>query len=101
MTFKSLYKDYEWKEIYGCPGRYVLKQGLQISIGELTNNRFDFKLYRSPKTIDPFYIVIFPDGGLISYKKENGFLIHTLCDRKGFKRKIEDLDLDLNEMEDL
>lgn len=45
---------------------------------------------------DPVVVVMFADGGLISYRKPDGTYLHTLNSREGFGRKLQQLGLDVS-----
>jgi hypothetical protein len=45
---------------------------------------------------DRVAIAEFPDGGLISYLRDDGSLLHTLNTPAGFERKLRDLGLQTN-----
>ncbi len=91
MTFNEIYEKFPWREIYGCPGRFILKKGYNLSINEIVGKEIESRLYVSEKSKDPFYVCVFPDGGLISYQKEDNFLVHTLNTTEGLVRKLKDL----------
>ena len=44
---------------------------------------------------DPVLVVAFTDGGLISYLREDGTLMHTLNTSDGFYRKLRQLGIEL------
>lgn len=92
--FSELYRKYNWREIHGCPGRYTMAGAVHIPLSELTGENNRYTLYKSEKTKDPFYVIPIGNGGIISYVKKEGFLIHTLNSEEGFKRKLEDLGID-------
>ncbi len=86
--FDKLRAKYEWRPISGCPGRYILTKGVvpitpQQLMGidaEVSEEVFD-------QAADPVSYCFFDGGGLISYRKKNGYL-HTLCDSSGMERKL-------------
>ncbi|MCK5684175.1 hypothetical protein KAJ27_08635 [bacterium] len=89
--FHELKNNYKWKPIWGCPGRYIFSSGVvKITIQQLTNNINTVYEEIFTGTTDPVLYCFFEGGGLISYRKENGYL-HTLCDTDGMNRKIASL----------
>jgi predicted methyltransferase len=46
---------------------------------------------------DPVLVVEFEGGGLISYLREAGTLMHTLNTAEGFRRKLRQLGVELKE----
>jgi len=82
MDFKTLWLQCWWKPIWGCKGRFILKQGeLDIATWE------GLRVYHV-QNLDPVYIVTFKRGGLISYRKPDGRFVHTLNTASGFKKKL-------------
>ena len=91
MNFDKLKKKYKWKEIHGCPGRYILKEKY-LSLADLVDPDDKILEFESKKAKDRVFVIRFDDGGLISYKKDDGF-IHTLNDISGFERKLKMLEI--------
>jgi hypothetical protein len=52
-------------------------------------------IYRVRTARDPVLVVEFQDGGLISYLREDGTLMHTLNTSESFHRKLRQLGVDL------
>ena len=48
-------------------------------------------IYRVQTARDPVLVVEFENGGLISYLREDGTLMHTLNTLEGFHRKLRQL----------
>lgn len=95
MDFNTLKSKYIWKEIYGCPGRFILKNtDKKISIEKLLNENVKVNSLKSENAPDEVLIVRFKDGGLISYKKSDNTFIHTLNNEEGFKKKVQMLKID-------
>ena len=94
MDFKTLKNKYDWKEIYGCPGRFILKNADKITTPEeLLNEKVIINSIRRDDTSDEILIARFKDGGLISYKKTDGTIIHTLNTEEGFLKKLQKLNI--------
>jgi hypothetical protein len=53
--------------------------------------------YSSPFAKDPVLVVPLENGGLISYQQRDGRLIHTLNTSEGFSRKLQQLEISLQE----
>ena len=87
-TFDELRTRYRWNPIYGCPGRYVLAQGVVPTTPQQLIE-LDIEVFEEvfTQTADPVCYCFFEGGGLISYRKKNGYL-HTLCDTDGMERKL-------------
>ncbi len=95
MTFDELFKRWDWKPIRNCPGRYLL-QGSRSDLGvaELLCEDVEPMEYRVEAAPDAVLVVEFDDGGLISYERPNGSLLHTLNTPEGFARKLLQLGID-------
>ena len=86
--FNELIAKYSWRPISGCPGRYTFAQGIvALTIQQLTDSSIEVseEVFQGAK--DPVSYCYFSGGGLISYKKKEGYL-HTLCDIEGMNRKM-------------
>ena len=89
--FDHLKARYDWRPIPGCPGRYVFAQGITArTIQELTEDRFEVSEENLKGARDPVSYCFFPGGGIISYRKKDGYL-HTLCNTDGMTRKMMSL----------
>lgn len=87
--FNELLDRFEWVPIRGCPGRFMLAQGIVTeSIQQLIGQDVIVHILHSPGARDPVCICHFTGGGMISYRKEDGYL-HTLCSEEGMRRKLE------------
>lgn len=87
--FEQLKHRYQWKPIAGCPGRYILSEGVvHFSIEELVGQSVEVKKADFKNAADTVYYCHFVGGGVISYAKPDGFL-HTLCDTGAMKRKLD------------
>ncbi|MBA3768070.1 MAG: hypothetical protein H0W99_14035 [Acidobacteria bacterium] len=98
MTFADLLKTYAWRPIRNCPGRYVLhgaKSDLRVE--ELTGSECFVSEYRTSATRDAVLVAALDEGGIISYRREDGSLLHTLNTPAGFHRKLRQLGINLAE----
>lgn len=93
--FHSIFTTYRWKPIYGCPGRYILKEEKNYTIPELVGIEARIQTFFSPKAKDKVCIVVLQNGGLISYMKNDGEYVHTLNTSDGFSRKLAMLEIDV------
>lgn len=50
--------------------------------------------HRSVHAPDAISVAVIKGGGLISYRKADGRFIHTLSTPEGFKRKLQQLEID-------
>lgn len=90
--WQTLREAYVWRQIPNCPGRLVLRSSCAPGALPDDDTHLEIRVEHLPD-FDPIHIVEFGDGfGLISYEKQDGW-IHTLNDRDGFLRKLEDLGL--------
>ncbi len=96
ITFEKMISEWKWRPIYNCPGRFKLNNvDTTISIDDLLGFEMEVKQFQTSKAMDMVLIVPFSDGGIISYKREDGSYIHTLNNEDGFKRKLSDLNIQL------
>lgn len=97
MDFETLKIRYNWRPIFGCPGRYVLKNiDPHLSIAALTGVNLSVRIFHTVKAPDPVLVVKIAGGGIISYRKKDGTYVHTLNTEEGFKRKLTMLAIDIN-----
>lgn len=89
--FERVLGLYKWKPIINCPGRYILKQCSKETFMNYYSTLSNIEELKSPKVKDQTFLYRFDSGGLISYKKQSGDTIHTLCDKKGLDNKLKDL----------
>jgi hypothetical protein len=93
--FHLLKQKYSWRPIYGCPGRYLLKNSNpDLTIEELVGEPLHIQTFQSANATDPVLIVRIKNGGIISYKKQNQTYVHTLNTDEGFIKKIKILNID-------
>jgi hypothetical protein len=96
MTFAELLKRLDWTPIRHCPGRYVLRRGAEseLSVEELIGDTFEVSAYRVSAARDVVLVAALDAGGVISYRREDGSLLHTLNTPEGFERKLRQLGID-------
>ena len=101
VEFDELKKRYSWKPIYGCPGRFVLKNsGKGLTLEDLAGDCCPARLVKSTSVPDPVLVLKIKNGGLISFCKKNGIQVITLNTEEGFLRKITMLGLNPDQIPD-
>lgn len=90
--FERVLGLFKWKPIFNCPGRYILRQCSKETFKNYYSKLTHLEDIKSPKIKDPTFLYRFESGGLISYRKDNGDFIHTLCNKEGLSRKLEELE---------
>jgi len=98
ITFDTVKKLGKWIPIRGCPGRFVLR-GVSpaFSIVDLLGDIAGVQQFQSPRAIDTVLVVCLEDGGMISYRRLAGTWLHTLNTKEGFRRKLEQLEINFHE----
>ena len=97
-TFQELWGRWPWRPIRNCPGRFVLPwtEG-PISFEVLLACSCVPQAFSSPAAKDSVLVVPLEDCGLISYRQPDGRVIHTLNTPEGFSRKLQQLEITLQE----
>lgn len=94
-TVDQLLFEYNCKEIANCPGRYLVKDVAEdLSINQLLSDDVSIRYHTSPKAVDKIAVVALDGGGLISYIRSDGTILHTLNNESGFLRKLQQLEID-------
>ena len=94
MTVDALLQRWRWKALRDCPGRFVLNEppmSLEMLLGEASHARS----FTSDAARDRVLVVPLEDGGLISYARDDGTVVHTLNTQEGFTRKLAQLGIRL------
>jgi hypothetical protein len=92
MTFELLFASHSWKPIKNCPGRLVLSRPApNVAPQDLAGPDIEVREYRVPAARDAVIVAQLADGGLISYRREDGSFVHTLNTPEGFERKLRQL----------
>lgn len=84
ISFQKIRETYFCKEIHGCPGRFIIRDIHDASLFDTLAPRE----YTLPNARDPVVVAEIEGGGLISFKKTDGYFIHTLNTPEGFRRKL-------------
>ena len=58
---------------------------------DLAGRDIEVREYRVPAARDTVVVARLADGGLISYRREDGSFVHTLNTPEGFERKLRQL----------
>ena len=97
ITLDELLERWERKPIRNCPGRYVLPlSGQFISFERLLGGNFQIHSFACSTAKDTVLVFPLDEGGLISYAREDGSILHTLNTSEGFARKLAQLGLSLS-----
>lgn len=96
MTFDELMRAWAWKPIRNCPGRYVLDDARHdLRPQEILGDAAAVKEYCVEAARDAVLVVELSEGGLISYRRDDGSFLHTLNTPEGFRRKLAQLGITL------
>lgn len=92
MTFDQAKTLGEWVPIRDCPGRFVLR-GVSpaLSAASLLGGGVQTQSFRSPVARDTVFVACFEGGGTLSYLRDDGTWLHTLCTEEGLRRKLDQL----------
>jgi len=88
----------DWVPIRDCPGRFVLR-GVPptLSVASLLGEGVHIQTFQSPVARDTVFVACFEGGGTISYRQSADSWLHTLCTQDGFRRKLLQLQIILQE----
>lgn len=89
MKTNELLSRFKWKPIRNCPGRYTLDFSDTGRFNAFFHTIEEIREFSSPAVEDAVLIVFLDDGGLISYRHQDGFIVHTLSEKNGFERKMK------------
>lgn len=93
--FEHLFREHDWRPIRNCPGRYVLRaDGGRMSLAEVMGEACRASEYVVAAAKDTVLVLKLQDGGLISYRRADGSLLHTLNTTEGFERKLLQLGIE-------
>jgi len=95
MTFDELMKAGDWRPIRNCPGRFILR-GASDSLRpqDILRDEVEAREFKVEAAKDAVLVVELEDGGLISYRRDDGSFLHTLNTSEGFQRKLAQLGID-------
>ena len=93
---EDLQARWRWEPIPGCPGRSVLRgAGRTLTPQDLLGQATLVRGFRVKGAADQVLVAQLPDGGLISYRRDDGGHVHTLNTPAGFARKLAQLGIAL------
>ena len=88
-TFDALRARHHWQPIPRCPGRYVLRgTARDLSIEQVAGEALAVREYHVAATPDTVLVALFEGGGLISFRKPDGTVVHTLNTPDGLARRL-------------
>jgi hypothetical protein len=92
MSFDDLMSTWGWRPIRNCPGRFALdKAACNLSLSELVGGDVEVSEFHVEAAKDTVLVACLDRGGIISYKRADGSILHTLNTAEGFERKLRQL----------
>ena len=91
MTFAELMKARDWRPIRNCPGRFILHGTSDLRVQDILGDEIEANEFKVDGAKDAVLVVELEDGGLISYRRDNGSFLNTLNTPEGFRRKLAQL----------
>jgi len=96
VSLQTLLNRWHWRPIRNCPGRLVLvTTDRSIPLDTLLGSDAHAQTFTSDMARDKILVVPLDDGGLISYTRADGSVVHTLNTEEGFGRKLSQLGISL------
>src|SRR5689334_9620925 len=95
MTFDEVMKARDWRPIRNCPGRYVLDgERADLRPQDILGDGIEVNEFKVEAAKDTVLVVQLDDGGLITYRRDDGSFLHTLNTPAGFRRKLAQLGIE-------
>jgi hypothetical protein len=94
-SFEQVYSARNWHPISHCPGRYILPGSGRLSVEAIAGREIEVTEYRTDAAKDPVLVAVLDGGGIISYRRPDGALVHTLNTEEGFERKLKQLRIEV------
>ena len=95
-SFEQVFSKGNWQPIRNCPGRYALRGGdRRLSVTAIVGREIEISEHQTAETQDIVLVAVLEGGGLISYLRTDGSLVHTLNNEQGFARKLKQLGIDV------
>ena len=89
-------KAWDWKPIRNCPGRYILRGAKAYDAPDnFLGREVAIREFRTDAARDTVLVAAIEDGGVISYRRDDGSYLHTLNTPEGFRRKLLQLGINL------
>lgn len=98
MTFDELSRRWTWRPIPHCPGRFTLDAPTDVSMEALVGADVVPNEFRLTAAQDEVLVVPLDEGGIISYRRPGGSILHTLNTAEGFARKLVQLSIEITEV---
>jgi hypothetical protein len=96
VFIQTLLDRWQWKPIRHCPGRFVLvTTDPSMPLDCLLGSDCHAQAFMTDAAKDRVLVVPLEDGGLISYARADGRIVHTLNTAEGFVRKLTQLGIAL------
>jgi hypothetical protein len=96
----TLLERLRWTPIRNCPGRFVLRTAdFSMPLEALLGRACHAREFITDRARDRVLVVPLEDGGLISYARADGRLVHTLNTAEGFARKLSQLGITLERVD--
>jgi|GEM_PF-23153 len=93
---EDLEARWRWEPIPGCPGRSVLRGAPRaLTPHDVLGQATLVRAFRVEAAPDEVLVAQLPDGGLISFRRDDGSHVHTLNTPEGFARKLAQLGIAL------
>src|SRR5262245_59111986 len=91
-TFSEIMRNWTWKPIPDCPGRYkLLSSDRRLPVSAIIGDMVPIEEYRVRAARDVVLVAELADGGVISYRRSDGTYLHTLNTAADFVRKLRQL----------
>ncbi|WP_157738914.1 hypothetical protein [Labrenzia sp. VG12] len=95
VCFDELKAHWFWRPINNCPGRFVLvNEDPCLPLVKLVPNIDEATDHEIDGNRDKVVVLPIEGGGLISYIRSNGTVLHTLNTDAGFMRKLAQLGIE-------
>ena len=100
-SFEELKDRFEWKPIRNCPGRFLLPtRAGHFTPEDLLGKGSLVMEFRVENAKDGVVVARIENGGIISYKKDDGAYLHTLNTPEALERKLMQLGIGTTNRED-
>ena len=92
VSLHTLLDRWQWKPIRNCPGRFILvTTDRSVPLDTLVGSDCHAQVFACEAAKDKVLVVPLDVGGLISYARGDGSVVHTLNTAEGFDRKLSQL----------
>ncbi|HWN98294.1 MAG TPA: hypothetical protein VNS63_03385 [Blastocatellia bacterium] len=94
VSLEQIAGAWDWQPIRNCPGRYALRGAVHLTVQEIAGCEIEVSEFQSAVARDTVLVAELAGGGLISYRRADGSLLHTLNTTEGFGRKLKQLGIE-------